>query len=182
MRGTRRCILALVRGCIVSCAILTAAVALADGGTVRLKERSGPFVITVFTSPTPLRAGPADVSVLLQEAASDRPILDATVVIALRPLDDHRPPIRVPATHRDATNKLLYAALVDVPVAGVWGLHVTVRHGDVSAEVTCPLDVAPPAAPLRSYWLYLALPPLVAALFALHQWLGARAARRRAVA
>ncbi len=43
-------------------------VAWADGGAVRFLERRGDRLVTVFTSPTPLRAGPVDVSVLLQRA------------------------------------------------------------------------------------------------------------------
>ncbi len=42
--------------------------ARADGGAVRLRQRSGGYQIAVFTEPTPLRAGPVDVSVLVQDA------------------------------------------------------------------------------------------------------------------
>ena len=39
--------------------------AFADGGAVQFRTNAGPYVITVFTSPSPLSAGPADISVLL---------------------------------------------------------------------------------------------------------------------
>ena len=42
----------------------------ADGGQVRLTQRHGDMQITVFTSPSPLRAGPVDVSVCIQDAAT----------------------------------------------------------------------------------------------------------------
>src|SRR5262245_47054970 len=53
----------------------------ADGGTVRLSERQGSYQITVLTSPTPLRAGPIDVSVLLQKAGSTELVLDGQIAI-----------------------------------------------------------------------------------------------------
>src|SRR6202162_2952447 len=45
-------------------------VASADGGAVRYSERHDDRLITVFTDPTPLRAGIVDVSVLIQDANS----------------------------------------------------------------------------------------------------------------
>src|SRR5437868_5841580 len=41
--------------------------ARADGGMIRLSEQNGKYRITVFTSPAPLRAGPVDISVLVQD-------------------------------------------------------------------------------------------------------------------
>ena len=41
-----------------------------DGGTVRLSRCEGGYRITVFTAPTPFRAGPVDISVLVQDAAT----------------------------------------------------------------------------------------------------------------
>ena len=56
---------------LATCLILHPASFLwADGGTVRLSEEQGRYRITVFTAPAPLRAGPVDVSVLVQEAAT----------------------------------------------------------------------------------------------------------------
>ena len=49
-------------------AILAPALSFADGGTVQLRKEAGALVITVFTSPAPLSAGPVDISLLLQNA------------------------------------------------------------------------------------------------------------------
>ena len=87
--------------------------ALADGGTVRLSQRLGADRITVFTSPTPLRAGPVDVSVLVQDAETGAPIPGAEVEVGLEPLDRPGLATHYPATHRAATNKLFHAALCD---------------------------------------------------------------------
>ena len=40
----------------------------ADGGTLRTRQQAGPFIVSIFTAPEPLRAGPVDVSVLVQSS------------------------------------------------------------------------------------------------------------------
>ena len=46
--------------------LVTSARLQADGGTVLLHKESPPFVVTVFASPNPPRAGACDISVLVQ--------------------------------------------------------------------------------------------------------------------
>src|SRR5437588_12678333 len=57
--------------------------ARADGGAVRLCERAGNYQLAVFTAPTPFRAGPVDVSVLVQDAATGECIPQARVTLCL---------------------------------------------------------------------------------------------------
>ena len=155
--------------------LLTAPAARGDGGLVRLSQTAGPFEITLFTAPTPLRAGPVDVSVLVQ--ADHAPVLDAEVQVTLRAPGVERTAI---ATRAAATNKLLYAALLDVPEAGRWTLEAQVRVSERAATVSCEVDVAPPLPPVLVFWPYFALPAVVIALFALHQWLTRQAQTPRA--
>ncbi|MEI9975838.1 MAG: hypothetical protein WDO73_29525 [Ignavibacteriota bacterium] len=60
--------------------ILIQSTALADGGTVQFRSEAGPYVITLFTTPTPLTAGPIDISLLLQDRDGLTPVLDADVL------------------------------------------------------------------------------------------------------
>src|SRR5262249_22373888 len=53
-----------------------------DGGAVRLAQQAGPYRVTVFTAPTPLRAGPVDVSVFVQDGAGAA-LPDVTVRVTL---------------------------------------------------------------------------------------------------
>ena len=145
----------------------------ADGGVVQLSQRAGPFEVTVFTAPTPLRVGPVDLSVMVRTGDDQRPVLDAEVAIHLAS-EDGGPPIMAPATRALATNKLLYAAPVELPRAGRWRLMVDVAQGGRRARVATALTVISPASPLISLWFYLALPPIVIALFILHRWLEGR--------
>jgi len=63
-----------MRQCLLIAVVCLASPAMvrADGGAVRLSERQGGYQITAFTSPTPFRAGPVDISVLVQDAATEK--------------------------------------------------------------------------------------------------------------
>lgn len=152
--------------------VCAASLAWADGGTVRVQAPAGPFVVTVFTAPQPLAVGSVDVSVLVQDAG-DAAVLDARVELRLTATDADTTRA-VTATRAAADNKLLYAALVDVPHAGTWTLDVAVARGTDAAHVTASLPVDPAAPPLRALWPYLAFPPAAMLVFALHQTLSIR--------
>ena len=51
-----------------------------DGGAIIARQTIGGLQLTVFASPAPVRAGPVDVSVLVQKG--EKPILDASVDIS----------------------------------------------------------------------------------------------------
>lgn len=154
------------------CALGYAADAAGDGGAVRVSERAGPYTVTVFTAPTPLRAGPIDVSILVQDARGRDVIGDATVAVTLRGSAPGSGTVRAPATRAQATNKLLYAALLTLPAAGRWRVEVTIERAD-SAPATLAFDVDAESTlpPWRAYWPYFALPAVAIAVYALHQWL-----------
>jgi hypothetical protein len=149
-----------------------------DGGVVRLRQPSGPFLISVFTPPDPLRAGPLDFSVLVQDRSSGETILDAAVYLDIRQLDGNSPLLLARATHEQATNKLFHAAVVKIPEAGRWSLRVDVRRGPDEATGATELQVAPPTPRLAAIWPYLLLPPFAIAVFALHQALRQKALHR----
>jgi hypothetical protein len=154
--------------------LLPPVAASADGGAVLLQDTSGPFVITVFTGPPPLRIGVVDVSVLVQDRHQGTPLLDADVTIQLSPpaaSSGSETSITAAATHAQATNKLFYAALVELAVPGTWRLRVDVRMGRTTVEVGAPLLIASSLPTLHAIWPHLLVPPAVIVLFALHQWL-----------
>jgi hypothetical protein len=153
----------------------------ADGGVIRLRQASGPFIITVFTTATTLRAGPADVSVMVQDRKSRTVILDATVVLSIEPQTGTAGGPEILASSRLATNKLLKAAVINFPSAGSWLLRVGVRRGPQKVEVSTYLHVAPPLPRVAAIWPYLALPPFAILLFAANQALRRRALSHSAV-
>jgi cytochrome c oxidase assembly factor CtaG len=140
------------------------------GGDVRLMEKAGPFLITVFSDPTPLRVGPVDFSVLVQDGDSGRPILDAEVTVRIREHGTGGPSILTQATRQNATNKLLYAAPVNLPAPGLWELQVSTRRQAQAADVMCMVTAAPPGFMPRAWLLYAALLSVMIGGGALHQW------------
>jgi hypothetical protein len=141
--------------------LLLAGVARGDGGVLRASQASGPFVLSVFTAPEPLRAGRAEVSVLVQ--ARGTVVLDAAVELRTCAPDGTQQTIAV--TRAAATNQLLQSAFVDLRAPGRWRLTVTARQAGTSATVSCDLDVAPATAGLAAHWVPLALPVLLILLF-----------------
>src|SRR4029077_5162744 len=73
-------------------------IARADGGRLALVERQGDFQISVFTSHKPVRAGPVDLSVLLQDAKTQQPVSDASVSVSLTHLNETTRRIHASAT------------------------------------------------------------------------------------
>jgi hypothetical protein len=147
----------------------------ADGGAVQFEKSAGPFVVTVFTTPTPLRAGPVDISLMVQSRENHQPVLDCQAIVQLR--KEGGTNIRSAATHEAAQNKLLYAAQVNVPEPGLWELEVAIEHGDDAINVAGEIAVAPANPVLLVYWRSLALPPLLISLFAVNQWLKRRSGK-----
>ncbi len=103
---------------------LCSAPALADGGRIVLMERQRDYRISVFTSPEPLRAGPIDISVLIQDAETGEPIANAQIIVTLTSAGAPFRTIHAVATNGAATNKLLSAALVDLPEPGEWNCEI----------------------------------------------------------
>lgn len=147
----------------------------ADGGLARVHAAAGPFAVTLFSAPTPLRVGPADLSVLVQDAASDATVLDATVRLSLTPPEGSAArPLELAASAAQATNKLLYAANAVLDRPGAWRVRIDVERGSAAGSVATTLPVEPAAPPLATLWPYLAIPPVAIALYALNQWLKRR--------
>jgi hypothetical protein len=143
----------------------------ADGDTVRLSERQGDYQITVFTSPTPLRAGPVDVSILVQDALSRQPVPHARVTVRAVPRGRADAAIIHDATAEMATNKLLRAAVFELPEPGWWEVEVTVEGAGGSARVQFEVEAAEAAPWWLGLWPWFGWPALAIILFIIHQLL-----------
>jgi|SRR5579884_1804683 len=149
----------------------------ADGGALRLSERHGPYRVSVFTSPTPPRAGPVDVSVLVQDADSGETVSDVTVRVRAAPHGRPGAAIHADATTEAATNKLFRAAVCELPEPGAWDVQVDVDGPRGAAAVRLTVDVAEPPPRWRSLWPWVAWPALAVVLFAVHRALARHRAR-----
>lgn len=112
-------------------------VALANGGTVQVSNHvSGPYQVSVFTSPSPIRVGIIDVSVLVQRPGSSDVVQDAVVMVSVEGVQLGVAPAVYEATHEQATNKLYYAANVHLPSEGRWAMEVVVLGQQGEATVS----------------------------------------------
>lgn len=158
-----------------------------DGGIIRLREAKGPFSVTVFSPPEAAAGGVVDVSVLVQGRDTGKVLLDADVSFTLSPPDGKAKKqsdeicgsptaamndgASVRATREQASNKLLYAAPMELKAPGNWNLHVLISRGPETARFDFLLPVVSRSGNLTDLWPYLALPPLAIAVFAANQWL-----------
>ncbi len=152
----------------VVCASLSA---YADGGAVRFREVSGPYLVTLFSGSEPLQVGSIDASILVQDRDTGNVILDTTVSLVFRPVTGTSHALFARATRDQAKNKLLQVATVDVPGPGWWAIQIFVsRAGEASVFATQVL-VMPAAPRLTTIWPFLIFPPFAIGLFALHHTL-----------
>jgi hypothetical protein len=151
----------------------------ADGGTVRLSQRQGEYQITVFTAPTPFRAGPVDVSVLVQDARTGQPVPQAPVTVRVAPRGRPGEAVRHTATGEAATNKLFRAAVFEMPEPGWWEVEVAIEGGRGPARVRFEVEAAEAAPRGPALWPWLSWPALAILLFSIHQVLVRRKGRER---
>jgi hypothetical protein len=150
---------------------------MADGGAVRLLERKGSYQIAVFTAPTPLSAGPVDVSVLVQNADTLEPISEVEIAIKATQRGEHGATISHPATIEAATNKLFHAAIFDLSEAGWWELEVSIIGSLGATHARVDLEVAEAPPPYLALWPWVTWPILPILLFSAHQFLIRRRSR-----
>jgi hypothetical protein len=166
---------------ILACLAMAASPAWADGGAIIAKETVNGLNLTVFASPFPLRAGPADISVLVQDDKGAA-LLDATVGLGWtsdspEASTDWLPPCcsmttmlgQTPALRTHSQNKLLYGAILPIRSAGPSEITVKVYRDGKESSLTIPVTVSPPRAPLLAYWPLVAFPPVAIGLFGIHQ-------------
>ncbi|HEY5743780.1 MAG TPA: hypothetical protein VIS99_14715 [Terrimicrobiaceae bacterium] len=166
-------------GVILGWCLVVVASAQGDGGAIISRQTLNGLNVTVFASPAPVRAGPVDISVLVQRG--QKPILDAGVNVTWRASSssspDWLPPCctmesgteKIPALRAHSNNKFLYSAIVPMKSAGLSALEIEVAQGDQKSLLSCEVEVLQPLPPALAFWPWLLFPPLAIAGFALHQ-------------
>ena len=141
----------------------------ADGGTVRLSQREGNYRITILTSPTPLRTGPIDVSVLVQKAETSELVLDGQVTINATRRGHKGQTNSHLATTEEATNKLFRAANLELRQPGTWDFEVAIDGPLGNARAYFDAEAGQPLPRWLAVWPWFSWPALVIALFGVHQ-------------
>lgn len=172
---------------VASACCLCPALLRADTGTLRCIERVGNLRISVFTAPTPLRAGPAEISVLVQDDLTGEAKTAAPIELELL-APGGRIALPVVPTRATATNKLMQAAFVELTAPGNWHLNVLCSAPQSAAAISSveragrlelDLPVAPPLPKWLAQWAWFSWPLAVVGLFACHRKLAARAKCRQ---
>lgn len=171
--GGRVCRAALL-GLLVS-GPLVAPPAAADGGVVCGSAAAAGLRLTVRVAPTPVRVGPAEIAVLVQDDASARIRPDVPVRIALEGAPWCGPAEQAPPG--TSGGGLLRGVRKEVLAPGP--IRIVATAGETS--VTCALEVEDALPPLVERWPLLAVPPLAVALYAAGRSLAAAQGRRRAL-
>lgn len=129
----------------------------ADGGKLQLRREIGPYQVTIFTSPTPLRPGPIDLSVLVQDEAGA--IVNAAE-IDFQLKNEKGALLLQHASQAAATNKLLQSAKFVLPEGGVWQV-----EAQIVGETTVTANFELTAYETHSDWItagWMLLLPLAA--------------------
>lgn len=120
------------------------------GGTAQLtNEDIGPYWISVWTSPEPVREGTLHVTVSVAEPGEEGerqagpPVLDATVDLLLIPPEGTMDAVSAEATTEQSANKLFYEADMQLPAAGEWRAHIDVQGEEGSGQAAFDLAVQP---------------------------------------
>jgi hypothetical protein len=140
-----------------------------DGGMLCLSRSEGNYRISVFATPTPFRVGPVDISVLVQNAITGEVIPKASVTVSLRLRDQHGEPMCYAATDQAATNKLMKAAVFDLPEPGRWVIQVAIGGEQGGAQVEFELVAAQRLQGWPAMWPSFSWPVAVILLFLIHQ-------------
>ena len=119
----------------------------------------GPYRVSAWTQPSPLRAGNMHVSIAVSEppasnaaAEAGSPVLDAIVNVRLNPVDQTGETLAAPATHQNATNKLFYEADLTVPAEGQWQVTILVEGPAGSGHANFQIEVLPPSPFNWAFW------------------------------
>lgn len=165
---------ALAGACLVIGAL--PAQSIADGGVVRVSDKQGDYRITVLTSPNPFRAGPIEISVLVQDAATREPASDVDVVVEMSARDRHELIYRAKALPETASNRLFRAARFDLAESGRWHVNVEVpaHAGQKSARTEFDVEVGDHLPRWRAFWPWFSWPAVVVIAFCLQQTFASR--------
>lgn len=156
--------------------------ARADGGALRVWTRQGGYEIAAFTDPTPFVAGPVDISILLLDPATGAPISGASVLVDVAPEGHAAMASQHVATVEAATNKLLRAAVFDLPAPGRYKVGITVDGPPGRARVRFEVDASAPSGPRAGLLAWALWPVPIVALYGVHRIRVARKLRPRGAA
>lgn len=159
---------------------LAARPALGDGAAVWHVEVVGPWRVTALVAPVPPRAGPVEMSFMVQDASTGEPVLDAGIELRAWGAAGSA---AARAVRGRGANRLLYAAPLAL-AAGDWRVAASITGPGAAGPggtVAFEVRVGPAPPPWMAQWPWLAVPWAALALFGCHQTLAWRTGREKAL-
>lgn len=158
--------------------LLLGTVARGDGGRLQLRERAGDAVLSIWTAPTPLLVGTAEVLVTIEPVRRDATLEKAEAMLEVWFEGECVASVPLRSIGRDSTASWAGVATFELREPGEVALRIlrTERDGETSSlDLTVAVERSP--SPLREHWRVLGFPFFAIALFGLAEW---RRSRRRA--
>jgi hypothetical protein len=118
------------------------------GGTPQLTNSpAGPYIVSVWTQPDPVRVGEFHITIAVAEKSETREagdlVLDAKVRVQVQPLDPSGESLTAFATREKAVNKLFYEADLDLPSPGKWQVLVAAQGPAGAGTATFDIEALP---------------------------------------
>lgn len=118
------------------------------GGTPRLvNEPVGPYWVSVWTAPEPVRVGDVHFTVGVAEPGEGREagqaVLGADVRVRLQPVAGDGAPLTATASNQEASNRLFYETDVTIPAEGQWAVQVDIAGPAGNGMTSFAIDVLP---------------------------------------
>ncbi len=106
------------------------------------RAAAGPYVVSVWTQPSPPTAGPwrVDVAVMRENGM---PVGDVAVRVRAEPLESPIGPVESDARRNDDPLGVRYRASLALGAAGSWRVSITVGGPEGAGALTFPVDVEP---------------------------------------
>ncbi|MFV0415560.1 MAG: hypothetical protein ACK5NG_04255 [Chthoniobacterales bacterium] len=145
----------------------------ADGGLLVAKRQGELYDVSLFVGPSPLRAGPLEVSILLKERGRKEVLSDAKVFVKFRYLSSEEDEKKegwkplccrieqvneLELSREHAANRLLYGGWVSLEKSGLWQIELEVDGVSGREKFILPVELASPSSPIFSYWPFLMFP------------------------
>lgn len=142
------------------------------GTPVKINIPSGPYLLSIWTDPDPLRVDETHVTVAVMEPETQAPIVTGVQVrVQLTAVADESLSFTATASADNSANRLLYAAIFEnLPTDGRWRGLVSV-DGPAGAGKGVPFEVeVMPPAPFN--WLWPGIGGMVVLLLVwwVHSW------------
>jgi hypothetical protein len=160
-------------------AVMCAQSVRADGGAPVWSGRAGGYEVAIFQSPSPLRVGVGELSVLVQDAVTRELLTDAQTTVRFAPRRCPQEAQSVEFDREASGNSLFESAVLHLPESGWWDFELSITAPLERTTVQFATPVADAQPRWLSFWPWFSWPAIAVALFGVHQWLVSRPAARR---